>query len=66
MDSVVISLANERGWPADVKAIAFIDYPETRETFQLVSTLGPDVEREYWQNKHWIHPTEERNNLNGC
>jgi len=55
----ILSLAAEKNWPPEAIVNAFVEYPDSRETFELVNALGPEVEREYWQSKQWIHPTED-------
>ena len=34
------------------KANLFVSYPDSFDTFELISRVGEDVEREYWKNRH--------------
>lgn len=54
--SLVISLSGECGWSAPTMANAFLNYPDTSDTYELIGSLGPEVEGEYWQAKQWVFP----------
>jgi len=56
---LVLSRASVLRWPADAIVNAIENYPDSLETFELVSSLGPEVELRYWGIRSgWIHLEE--------
>jgi hypothetical protein len=44
-------LLEERSWTGDQKATLFLGWPDEPSTWQIVSSLGPEVDRSYWRRK---------------
>lgn len=46
-----LNYAREHAWPALAVALAFVDYPDCRQTYELVQKLGEEEQREYWTRR---------------
>lgn len=44
----LLAFARERHWPPKAVAMAFVGYPDTQKTYDLIALLGSDEQREYW------------------
>jgi hypothetical protein len=56
---MVTSASYADKWSPQTIANAFVNYPDSLETFDLVSSLGPNVEREFWQAKRFFYHGED-------
>lgn len=61
--NLVISKASKLAWPTDKTVNAFVYYPDSAKTFNLVSFLGGDVERRYWEDRFGHVNTEDSPSL---
>lgn len=56
---LILYKADELSWPADAIVNALELYPDSLKTFELVASLGPEVEKYYWEVRNpWIHAEE--------
>ncbi|MFQ5753398.1 MAG: hypothetical protein ACE5HI_15520, partial [bacterium] len=59
--NLILAKAKELGWPPDAIVNAFVYFPDSVETFDLVNSLGPEVERLYWEIRYgWIRTEDSR------
>lgn len=47
----LLEYACAHGWPATSVAMALVDYPDERQTYEIVRELGDDVRKEYWTRR---------------
>lgn len=60
----VLAKATELGWPSKAIANAFLAYPDSRMTFDLISSLGEDIDREYWNSReNWLRMENDKEHL---
>lgn len=50
-DAELLSLAERSGWNAVRTASMLLDWPEERRTWKLITTLGQEAEKHFWQNR---------------
>ncbi|MEG3082047.1 hypothetical protein U1707_00190 [Sphingomonas sp. PB2P12] len=65
-DTETLTLAERSGWSPVRTASMLLDWPEGRQTWDLVATLGADAERHFWANRRPFRfegPTEELEEL---
>ena len=48
---LLFSKAEDLKWSSDEYVTALLDYPDSRETYNLINSLGAKIENEYWQKK---------------
>ncbi len=48
---VVLAFARGNVWSARATAMAFVDYPDKSETYDLIGRLSQDVQHEYWTRR---------------
>lgn len=49
--SCLLDFARSHGWPPLSVAMALVDYPDERETYDTVRALGEEVGKEYWTRR---------------
>jgi hypothetical protein len=47
----LLSLTREDKWPPELIGTVVLDFPADEATFELVSKLGEEIERYYWQHR---------------
>jgi hypothetical protein len=47
----LLDYANTHGWPPTSVAMALVDYPDERQTYDTVRQLGDEVRKEYWTRR---------------
>lgn len=53
---LILHKSNELSWHVDEIVNAFVLYPDSVKTFELIASLGPEIERRYWEVRYpWIH-----------
>lgn len=50
----LLNFARMHSWPPLPVAMAFVDYPDSRQTYDIVRGLSEDEQREYWTNR-WAY-----------
>lgn len=57
---IILQRAAELNWPADAIVNAIEQYPDSLKTFELVASLGTEVERCYWELRHlWVREEDD-------
>jgi hypothetical protein len=57
---LILQRAAELNWPADAIVNAIEQYPDSLKTFELVASLGPEVEKRYWELRHsWVREEDD-------
>lgn len=58
--AIVLARASEQAWPAEATVNAFELYPDSLQTFELLRSLGPAVEIQYWNVRPgWVSTEDE-------
>jgi hypothetical protein len=61
---MLLEKAKELSWPPQAIANALLVYPDSRITFELISSLGKEIEREYWKSReNWIRMKDDKEAL---
>lgn len=48
---VILDFSRDNAWSARATAMAFVDYPNKSETYDLIGRLSQDVQHEYWTRR---------------
>lgn len=58
--NLIICMANEHSWSIEAKVDAIIDFPDTREIFDLATSFGSEIEQLYWKlRKSWFKSEDD-------
>jgi hypothetical protein len=61
---LLIAKARELSWPSQTLANAFLDYPDSRKTFDLINSLGEDIDQAYWNSReNWLRMENDKEYL---
>lgn len=57
---LILHQTADSSWPPDAIVNAIELYPDSLKTFELVASLGPEVERRYWELRYlWVHAEDD-------